>query len=99
MNARDGRFDILTQSPTGSKSVNSHYDIVVQHLQQNSALIYALVTLVLVYLSLGYFGFVPLGVPPALWNIIGPFDDQAHFKRFMGQCFARPKHQQPLNIN
>lgn len=70
MNARDGRFDILTQSPTGSKSVNSHYDIVVQHLQQNSALIYALVTLVLVYLSLGYFGFVPLGVPPALWNII-----------------------------
>lgn len=69
MNARDGRFDILTQSPT-SKSVNSHYDIVVQHLQRNSALIYALVTVILVYLSLGYFGFVPLGVPPALWNII-----------------------------
>lgn len=70
MNARDGRrFDILTQSPS-SKSVNSHYDLVVQHLQKNSVFIYALVTVALVYLSLGYLGFVPLGVPPALWNVI-----------------------------
>jgi len=37
-------------------------------------------------------------VVPALWNIIGPFDDQAHFKRYMAACFARPKHQTPLKI-
>lgn len=68
MNARDERSNIFTQSPI--KNVNSHYDTVIQHLQRNLALIYTLTTAILVYLSLGYFRFVPLSVPQVVWNII-----------------------------
>ena len=36
-------------------------------------------------------------VVPALWNCVGPFEDEAHFKRYMVACFG--SRTQPLKIN
>ena len=64
MNARNERFE----SP--SKRADNHYDTVFQHLQNNPTLVYVLATAAIAYLILGYFGFVPFGVPQGLWNIL-----------------------------
>lgn len=69
MNARNERFDVLTQSPFRNAG-DGQYETVLQHLQRNPSLIYVFATAILAYLVFGYFGFVHFGVPQVLWNII-----------------------------
>lgn len=69
MNARRGGIDILTQSPWNPAS-HSHYDTVIQHLQNNSSLAYILVTVISVYFILNHFRSVPVSLVRIIWDIL-----------------------------
>ncbi|PLB44251.1 ubiquitin-specific protease [Aspergillus steynii IBT 23096] len=69
MNARRGGIDILTQSPWNTAS-SSHYDTVMQHLQNSSSLAYILVTVISVYFILNHFRSVLVPLARVLWDIL-----------------------------
>ena len=67
MNMRRDWSDVFAQSPL--RDATTGHDLVSQHLQSNTTLPSVLATLILVYLALAQFGFIPLSLPQNLWRI------------------------------